>query len=240
MFECFDKIVLPFEHKVRLILTRVLYTANRNASSWAFRAWLTLKEVNISFEDKQIDIRRPKRWQYLAEIGEFSPPAAVPVLVEDNCVIFDSLAIMEYANEIAGGILLPSDIKLRAQARSFIAWQHSTFGRVCSALCFEAAFYPDKRKLSPDEKMQIEQVYTLWNKTIVANGGDYLFGGYSLADIMLLPSVIRFTSHYPVKELWPEVQAWVKTLLSRPYVNQWLEEALLEEPIYLPGYHHDP
>ena len=85
-----------------------LYSGTRNASSWAFRAWLALREAGVQFDEEVVDIRRPQRLGNLARIGAFSPPAAVPVLVHGDTVIFDSLAIMEYANELGGGTLLPA------------------------------------------------------------------------------------------------------------------------------------
>lgn len=219
---------------------RILYSGNRNASSWAFRAWLALKEQNIPFREEIVDIRRPQRWQNLEGIGEFSPPAAVPVLDDDGYIIFDSLAIMEYANELGNNDLLPDDIQARAKARAFSAWQHSTFGRVCPCLSFESAFYPDKKSLSDDEKREIEKVYSIWEGTIEQFGGDYLVGNYSLADIMLVPSVVRFSSHYQPDHRWPKTEAWFSRLLDRPFVREWLDEASRLEPVYLPGYRNDP
>lgn len=221
-------------------MERILYTGNRNASSWAFRAWLALKEQNIEFEEKLLDIRRPQRWDNLAQLTNISPPSAVPVLQEGELVIFDSLAIMEYASEIGERALLPSDIKARAKARSFMAWQHSTFGRVCSCLFFESAFYPNKKELSNTEQKEIEWVYSIWQKTLNEYGGQYLVGEYSLADIMLLPSVVRFSSHFQPDERWPKVKEWFDRLLNRKYVKQWLDEAKQQVPIYLPGYRNDP
>ena len=43
--------------------------------------------MNIDFEEIVVDIRKPQRFDNLRKIGEFSPPKAVPVLVEDNTVI---------------------------------------------------------------------------------------------------------------------------------------------------------
>ncbi|WP_242456999.1 glutathione S-transferase N-terminal domain-containing protein [Vibrio coralliilyticus] len=102
-------------------MKRILYSGNRNASSWAFRAWLALKEQGIPFKERIIDIRRPQRWENLQHIGTFSPPAAVPVLDDDGLIIFDSLAIAEYASELGEGSLWPEDIGARAKARSFAA-----------------------------------------------------------------------------------------------------------------------
>ena len=145
---------------------RTLYTGTRNASSWAFRAWLTLKELDIEFVEEVIDIRRPQRWKNLARISEFSPPAAVPVLVDDGFVIYDSLAIMEYANDLSEGSLLPLDVKLRARPRSLAAWQHSTLGSICRCLSFESSFYPEKKELSSDEISGAEKIYSVWEREL--------------------------------------------------------------------------
>ena len=85
--------------------TPILYSGTKNASSWAMRAWLALREARIEFTEEVVDIRRPQRFINLARIGAFSPPAMVPVLVDGNTVIADSLAIMEFANDLAGGAL---------------------------------------------------------------------------------------------------------------------------------------
>jgi len=218
-------------------MTRTLYSGNRNASSWAFRAWLALKEQNIDFEERIIDIRRPQRWNNLAEIGKFSPPAAVPVLVEGESVIFDSSAIMEYANELGDGNLLPKNLTLRAQARSLVAWQHSTFGKVCPCLSFESTFYKEKKQLTANEIASTEWVYSIWEAHLLKNGGSYLVGSFSLADIALVPSVLRLQAHLPVSDVFPRTQKWVQLLIDRPHVQEWLTDAYALEPIYCEGYY---
>lgn len=217
-------------------MNRTLYIGNRNASSWALRAWLAVREMGIDFEEVLVDIRRPQRWDNLKSIGEFSPPAAVPVLNDDGFIIWDSLAIMEYANEIGDGSLLPSDPKQRAKARSFAAWQHSTFSRICPSLSFESAFYPNKKTLTADEREDILWIYGVWEASLNEFGGEYLVGHYSLADIMLLPSVVRFSAHLAPDGQFPLTREWVGRLLARPFVAEWMDEAVLLEPIFLPGY----
>jgi hypothetical protein len=111
-------------------MNRILYIGTKNASSWALRAWLAMREQSIEFEERLVDLRRPQRIAELARVAEFSPPAAVPVLVDDDVVIFDSLAIMEYASEI-GDAPLPADARLRARTRSLVAWVHSGLSGIC-------------------------------------------------------------------------------------------------------------
>ena len=217
-------------------MPRILYSGTKNASSWAFRAWLALREAQVDFEERVVDIRRPQRFENLNRIGEFSPPAAVPVLLDDETVIFDSLAIMEYANDLADGVLLPRCAKGRARARSFLAWQHAGRSGLCPRLSFESTFYSDKRAMTFDERSQAARVYDALETQLSTHGGPYLFGDLSLADLALVPTVLRLASHTSSLSRWPGVDAWSHILLDRPAVKEWMAEARQEPAVVLADY----
>lgn len=208
-------------------MARILYSGTRNASSWAFRAWLALREAGIGFEERVVDIRKPQRFDNLKRIGGFSPPAAVPVLVDGDTVVFDSLAIMEYANDLAGGRLLPREPAPRARARSFLAWQHAGLSGLCPRLSFESAFYPDKRAMTADEQAQSARAYDAFERQLAHAGGPYLAGELSLADLAMVPTLLRLVSHTPAERLaqWPGVAEWNHRLTTRPAIHEWLEDA---------------
>jgi glutathione S-transferase len=203
----------------------ILYSGTRNASSWAMRAWLALREAGIEFTEQVVDIRRPQRFVNLAHIGTFSPPAMVPVWVDGETVIFDSLAIMEYANELSGGQLLPDNPVDRARARSLMAWQHSGLSNICARISFESGFYPFKRALTDAERKECVRLFDCLERNLQASGGPYLSGRLSLADLMLVPTVIRLTRHDLDLAPWPRSKAWTVALLARPSVVEWLSEA---------------
>jgi glutathione S-transferase len=217
-------------------VTRTLYSGTRNASSWAFRAWLALKEADIPFVEIVVDIRKPQRIANLAKIAEFSPPGAVPVLVDADTVIYDSLAIMEYANDLSGGRLLPKDLKRRARARSLASWQHSGFSGLCPRLSFESSFYPDRRSMSDDEISESGRIFRVWEQELSRSSGPYLVGELSLADLCFVPTVIRLAAHVSSLEPWPLCMAWTRLLLERPTVQEWLNEANSLPPVYPDGY----
>ena len=218
------------------MMSPILYTGTRNASSWAFRAWLALMEAGINFEERIVDIRKPQRFDNLARIAEFSPPGAVPVLVEGDTVIYDSLAIMEYANDLGGDSLLPMDTRLRAQARSLLAWQHAGLSGLCPRLSFESAFYPDRRAMSDDEINDSKRLFGVFEASLQRGNGPYLVGVLSLADLAFVPTVIRIMAHRPDTDAWPLTKAWSDLLLSRPAVLQWMREAAELPPVFLDGY----
>ncbi|HEY5850553.1 MAG TPA: glutathione S-transferase family protein [Lysobacter sp.] len=206
-------------------MSLVLYTGTRNASSWALRAWLALREQGIAFEERIVDIRRPQRFENLARIGQFSPTAAVPVLVDGEHVIFDSLAIMEYASEIGDTSLLPADISQRAKARSLLAWVHGGLSGICARLSFESSFYPHRRAMTAEEIEQSDRIARVWEQALAASGGPWLFGDLSLADLAFVPVVQRIISHRPQLHGFPVAQDWCERLLARPAVDEWMREA---------------
>src|SRR3546814_20621238 len=95
----------------------------------------------------------------------------VPSLVVDQTVIFDSVAIMEYANEVADGVLLPEDRAARARARSLMAWQHSGLSGICARISFESAFYPLKRSLTDTECAEAARLFACLEETLQLSGG---------------------------------------------------------------------
>lgn len=203
----------------------IFYSGTKNASSWAMRAWLALKAANYEFEEVVIDIRRPQRFNNLARIGAISPPAAVPVLDTGSTVIFDSNAIMEYANDFSGGKLLPTDIMKKAQARSLVAWQHSGLSNICGRISFESSFYPYKRTLTSQEQKECHKLFACYESCLTQNQGPFLFGGISLADFMHTPNVFRLHRHHADTSNWPKTQAWFDAILSHELVCEWMEEA---------------
>ena len=217
-------------------MNRILYSGTKNASSWAFRAWLALKEQGIEFEERVVDIRKPQRLANLARIAEFSPPGAVPVLVDGDAIIYDSLAIMEYANDLGDGSLLPADIKLRAKTRSLVAWQHSGLSNLCPRLSFESSFYPDKRPMSSEEAADTRRLFDVLEETLQRSDGPFLTGALSLADLAFVPTLIRIMSHEPDSDAWPLTGTWYEQLLRRDSVKEWMQEASGLPPVLLDGY----
>jgi len=196
------------------------------------RAWLALREQGIAFEERLVDIRQPARAAALAQVATFSPPAAVPVLVDGDVVIFDSSAIMEYASDLGDKPLLPKDVRLRARARSLVAWMHSGLSGVGSTLSFESTFYPAPKPAPLGVVHEADRVIAVWSSEL-ARGGPYLMGELSLADLAFVPVVRRFQRRGIALDVRPHVAAWAARLMARPSVVEWTREAQALPPVFL-------
>ena len=103
----------------------VLVIANRNYSSWSLRPWLAMRGCGIAFRERQVLFGA----DFAAEVRAISPAGRVPVLLADDQVIWDSLAIIEYlAETYPDHGIWPREARARALARSICAEMHAGFG----------------------------------------------------------------------------------------------------------------
>jgi len=212
-------------------MSRVLYVGTKNFSSWSLRAWLALREQNVPFEERLLDLRMPARPHALATIAAISPSRTVPVLVDGNAAIFDSLAIMEYASEMGDASLLPVDARLRAHARSLVAWVHAGLSNLCSTLSFASTFHRAPEPASATEREESKQIIITWSAELDRHGGPYLVGDLSLADIAFVPLVRRLLKRGITLDRWPLAAQWAQRLMARPAVVEWMLAAEALPPV---------
>jgi glutathione S-transferase len=101
-----------------------LVIGNKELSSWSLRPWLILKHYGLPFSEIKLPLDTP---EFFAQIVKYTSARRVPVLLDGEAKIWDSLAIVEYLNEKLGGRAWPADPLLRAHARSVSAEMHSGF-----------------------------------------------------------------------------------------------------------------
>jgi glutathione S-transferase len=82
------------EHRESAVTTLVI--GNKNYSSWSLRGWLAMALTKAPFEERLIPIFE-EDWE--SEIATVSPTCKVPVLIDGDRTIWDSLSIIEYLAE---------------------------------------------------------------------------------------------------------------------------------------------
>jgi glutathione S-transferase len=204
-----------------------LILANKTYSSWSLRAWLAVKASGIAFEERCIALHQPDtREQILA----FSPSGKLPCLLDNGLAIWDSLAIAEYlAEEVTP--LWPLDGAARAIARSVSAEMHSGFQALRSQMPMNLRRHAPLAQISPELAADIRRIEAIWNHCRAHYGGHdrFLFGPYSIADMMFAPVAFRFES-YGVR-LEGAAQTYLQTLLAHPHLQEWKAAAALESEV---------
>ena len=74
-----------------------LIIGNKNYSSWSLRPWLALRHAGIPFDERLL-LLFDENWK--EAIAAVSPSGRVPVLLHGERTVWETLAIIEYANEL--------------------------------------------------------------------------------------------------------------------------------------------
>ena len=208
-------------------MTLKLVIGNKNYSSWSMRPWVALRATNIAFEEVFIPLYTGAADK--EKILSFSRSGKVPVLVDGDFTVWDSLAIIEYAAErFPEARLWPEDRASRAHARSISAEMHSGFMALRNE-CGMNLHRPVKPvALSDDARANIARIQQIWGECRERYGkaGPFLFGTFSGADAMYAPVVHRFRTY--AIEVGPVAKAYMEAMMAHPAFAAWTREGLAE------------
>ena len=201
-----------------------LLIGNRNYSTWSLRPWLVLRHFEIPFEDEVLQLSGPGWREALAER---SPTGKVPVLIDGDLVVYETLAIIEYlADKYPEKAIWPEERKDRALARAAASEMHAGFMGLRGAAPMNLrASHPGKVDLDSVRK-DLHRVETLWGGLLSQSGGPYLFGTFSAADAMFAPLATRLRTYdLPVSDV---AGRYVEAIYALPAFQDWLVQALAE------------
>lgn len=195
----------------------VLIVANKNYSSWSLRAWLALTHAGVVFDEVRIALGMPDTREKL--LG-YSPAGKVPVLIDGNTKVWESIAICEYAAERwPDKRFWPADRAARGHARSVAAEMHAGFAALRTAMPMNCrGRYPGKGR-SDAVDADIARIEALWGDCLRRSGGPFLFGAFSIADAMYAPVVSRFLT-YDVR-LAGALAQYAEAILDLPAMKAW-------------------
>jgi glutathione S-transferase len=216
----------------------LLVLGTKNYSSWSLRPWILLKHLGVSFEEV---VLRLDTEQFRQEIGKYSPSGRVPVLIDGEVRVWDSLAIAEYAADqiarwrsdvpAAEPRVWPADLAARAQARSIAAEMHSGFQTLRTLCPMNIRARNVKVRMTPELAQDIARIDRIWSGTRHRFGGagPWLFGEYSAADAMFAPVALRFRTYGA--ELSARSREYLETVLADPLLADWIAAAEADDQI---------
>jgi glutathione S-transferase len=199
MMKLYDFLPCPFGQKVRIVLA----------------------EKGLSYELVPIDLTQGE--QRRPEFRRLNPFGRVPVLVDEDTIVYDSTIIAEYLeDEYPEPPLLPAvgSSALRAQARIWEDIADTSFTVQVGQLMVEMSKAESERDSNRIQRLQqwIEQMLSFLNHQL--QGQDFLASQFSVADIGFVPRLLV------LKELGMDpaanrgnIDGWIKRLLERPSIQ---------------------
>ncbi|HVX98225.1 MAG TPA: glutathione S-transferase family protein [Pseudorhodoplanes sp.] len=203
-----------------------LVIGNKNYSSWSFRPWIAMKVAGIAFEEKLIPLQMPDT---KSSILQFSPAGKVPVLLDGDVTVWESLAILDYlADRFPDRRLWPSDPAGRAHARSIAAEMHGGFAPLRTHCPMNMRRPPGKRNLPTDAAADARRIDSIWTECRKRFGGNgpFLFGAFGAADAMYAPVVSRFVT-YEI-DASPQAREYIAAVTALPAWAEWRDAGVRE------------
>jgi glutathione S-transferase len=191
-------------------------------ASFCHKALVALYELDLPFAPVIVDFGDPASAEAFRKI---SPMAKMPVLVDGARVVAESSLVIEHANRIAGGSLIPADADLALSVRFWDRFfdhylQFPMQKIVLDNLRAEADRDPFGVAQATSEIMQA------YDHLEGALADGWLPGpGFSMADCAAVPALFYATTVVPLDGRYPRIEAYYARLSVRPSVIRTLREA---------------
>jgi glutathione S-transferase len=204
-----------------------LVIGDKNLSSWSLRPWLLLKHFDLEFREIQLQLDTP---EFKGQVSQYSGALQVPVLLDGELRIWDSLAIAEYLNEKVAGRAWPAEPAMRAHARSMSSEMHANFNALRQAWPMKTVGKNPNVPLPPAALAEVERIDQLWQdcRARHAARGPWLFGDFSIADAMYAPISLRFNHYGATLALRQLSSAYLEHVLQSAHMQSWIRDAQRE------------
>ncbi len=201
-----------------------LLIGNKNYSSWSLRPWLVLTHFNIAF-DEHLLLLNGEGWK--DKMIAATPNGCVPVLVDEELAIAETIAIIEYlADRFPEKSIWPSDMGERALARAAAAEMHAGFGALRGAAPMNLRQFLPGRVALDEVGADIFRLEQLLGGHLARSGGPFLFGEFCAADAMFAPVAARFRTYDLPASL--ALNSYFEAIFELAAFKKWEVDALKE------------
>jgi maleylacetoacetate isomerase len=201
-------------------------------SSASYRARIALNFKGIDWEAVPVDLRAPASAQRTPEFLAFNPHGFVPVLVDGDNTIAQSLAIVEYLEETSPQPpLLPHSPAERAQVRALalaIACDIHPLGNLRVLNYLRSAFKADEDAVNAWAGQWIARGFRALELDVQRLSGDgrHMFGAaVTLADVCIVPQMYNARRYQCDLTPFPTLRAICAHLETLPAFAQAAPEA---------------
>jgi glutathione S-transferase len=187
-------------------------------SPFVFTVFVALKEKGVPFDFHVLELARGEQRE--PAFVERSLTARVPTLAVDDFSLSESLAIVEYLDELlpAAQRLLPAAREERARARQLLGWLRSDLAnlrreRPTSSIFFEHVTTPLSDAAHADAG-KLERI-----ASALLHGRSQIFDEWSIAETDLAMALMRLVANGDAVPT--ALRTFVETQWQRPSVKSW-------------------
>jgi len=183
---------------------------------------IALEEMGLDYTLYPINILENDQFQ--PDFLRISPNNKIPAIVDQNgprgepISIFESGAILQYLGRKTG-LFYPDDEQERVEVEQWLMWQMGGLGPMLGQNHHFNRFAPEKIPYAIDRYVnETKRLYGVLNKQLI--GQKFVAGEYSIADMAILPWILRYEWQGIQLGDYPYVQEYIVRLTARPAVQK--------------------
>lgn len=183
---------------------------------------IALEEMGLEYKIFPINILENDQFQ--PDFLCISPNNKIPAIVDQDgprgepISVFESGAILQYLGRKTD-LFYPDDEQQRVEVEQWLMWQMGGLGPMLGQNHHFSRFAPERIPYATDRYVnETKRLYGVLNKQLI--GQKYVAGEYSIADMAILPWVLRHEWQQIDLADYPEVQEYVTRLTARPAVQR--------------------
>lgn len=216
-----------------------MFTLHYFPSNASFAPHIVLRELAVPFELQRVD--RAQGAHKSPEYLKLNPNGLIPVLVDDDLVIYETGAILLHlADRHPHATLAPATLGSheRAHFYKWLLWLANTM-----QAAMPLYFYPDRyvdagnaagaAQVKAHAQARLDGCLQQVDSLLAGHGGPWFLGGaYGVLDpyaFMLCRWTRGFVGSAPARE-YPHIAPWLQRMLARPAVQQAIAAEQLPQP----------
>lgn len=191
----------------------------------SIRARWILQELGIDFEAVGVDLRVGQH--HAPEFLELNPAAKVPVLVDADLVLTESVAIVLYlAEKYSDRGFVPADLEIRADFYRWILFAVTELEQPLWRIARHTALYLERDRLPADvtlARREFLSMAALLEKHM--KGRDYVVGDRVSAADFVIAYTLDWAGETALLGDYPALGAYVERMYARPRAPQRIVDA---------------
>ena len=183
-----------------------------------------LEESGVPYTVVPVDIRKGD--QFKPEFLRISPNNRIPAIVDhapadggEPLAVFESGAILLYLADKTGRFI-PTDLRGRNTVLQWLFWQMGGLGPMAGQNHHFTQYAPEQIPYAVERYVkETARLYGVLNKqlaTMAAQGGDYIAGDYSIADMACYPWVVPHERQRQKLADLEHLARWFERVRDRP------------------------
>lgn len=183
---------------------------------------IALEEMGLDYQIFPVNILENDQFQ--PDFLRISPNNKIPAIVDQDgprgepISVFESGAILQYLGRKTG-LYYPEDEFARVEVEQWLMWQVGGLGPMLGQNHHFSRFAPERIPYATERYVnETKRLYKVLNNQLI--GQKYVAGVYSIADMAILPWILRSEWQQIQLEDYPYVKEYVERLTARPAVQK--------------------